>query len=74
MNNVVPLAQFQRFTHVNTQLNDVPAAERMVIGILQQWGKQLHPNKNVPSHAVVMGDYFIILTADHVGHTLKMAH
>ena len=74
MNDVVPLAQLQRFAHVNAQLDDIPAAERMVVGILQQWGKQFHPDENVPAHAVVVGDDLVILTADHVGHTLEMAH
>ena len=74
MDDVVLLAQLQRAAHVDAQPDDVPAAEGVVVGVLQQRGEQLHPDEDVPTHAVVVGDDLVILVADHVGHALEMAH
>ena len=74
VDDVVFLAQLQRPAHVDAQADDIPAAEGVIVGVLKQRSEQLHPDKNIPAHAVAVGDDFMILAADHVGGPLDPAH
>ena len=66
MDDIVPLAQLQRLTNVDAELDDVPPRHRVLIDIRQQRMQQLHPNQNVPADAVGVPEDGVILIADNI--------
>ena len=75
VDDVVPLANFQRLAQVHAQLDDLAAGEGVVLlQVAGDGGEQLHADEDVPAHAVFVGEHLVVLVAHDVAVALELAH
>ena len=75
VDDVVPLAQFQRAAQVDAHAHHL--APGHLHGALQvdvQRGEQLHADEDIPADAVFVGDDLVVLVAHDVALGLELAH
>ena len=75
MDDIVLLADLQRAAQVDAQMDDFSPGEGMVLTqIIGDRRQQLHPDEDIPTQTILVGEQRMILVADNVAVALEFAH